>query len=60
MNDNQNSNFRAQPVKMGDNKWYCNKCHVQCMTDSRMGSLDVILMCKCNEWEDLYWVNDRR
>lgn len=39
-------------------EYVCSVCRQPCGTDSRMGSLDVYLVCKCAD--RTLWINDGR
>lgn len=42
------------------NKYVCSNCGAPCGQDSRMGSLDVYLMCECASPKNTTWINDGR
>lgn len=40
--------------------YLCSNCGAKCGQDSRMGSLDVYLLCKCASQENTTWIDDGR
>lgn len=40
--------------------YVCSVCGTPCGQDSRMGSLDVYLVCSCSEPRNRVWVDDGR
>lgn len=40
--------------------YVCSNCGAACGQDSRMGSLDVYLMCDCASSKNTQWINDGR
>ncbi len=43
---------------MYNNTYVCSNCGSPCGSDSRMGSLDVYLVCECSKHS--VWINDGR
>ncbi len=39
-------------------EYVCDRCGAPCGQDARMGSLDVYLLCNCNQ--DAHWIDDGR
>lgn len=43
---------------MSLNNYVCSNCGSPCGQDSRMGSLDVYLICECASPKNSFWFND--